>query len=168
MLNLLRARSSKDIDTIDIHEHSRVLPDRFRGRPEIDATLRAQECRVCVDACPTDAIDTRHTWMAAGSGALSILHGHVKRRARPTPFISPRIIDWAREHGMILIMRTSALPLAQALEETDASPVWSLAQAAPSQRWRLQRLRGGCQCAQYGGVRSGALRHPVCGFSSAR
>jgi len=32
------------------------LPDRFRGRPAIDATRCEAGCRACVDACPTSAI----------------------------------------------------------------------------------------------------------------
>ena len=32
------------------------LPDRFRGRPVIDATLCPADCRACADACPTGAI----------------------------------------------------------------------------------------------------------------
>jgi Ni,Fe-hydrogenase III small subunit/Pyruvate/2-oxoacid:ferredoxin oxidoreductase delta subunit len=33
-----------------------VLPDRFRGRPAVDAAKCVPDCRKCADACPTDAI----------------------------------------------------------------------------------------------------------------
>jgi Ni,Fe-hydrogenase III small subunit/NAD-dependent dihydropyrimidine dehydrogenase PreA subunit len=33
-----------------------VLPDRFRGLPEVDASRCANGCRACADACPTNAI----------------------------------------------------------------------------------------------------------------
>lgn len=32
------------------------LPERFRGRPEIDATRCDGSCRVCADVCPTGAV----------------------------------------------------------------------------------------------------------------
>lgn len=32
------------------------LPDRFRGRPLVDAAKCPRDCRLCADACPTDAI----------------------------------------------------------------------------------------------------------------
>jgi len=32
------------------------MPDRFRGRPAIDATRCPEGCRACAEACPTDAV----------------------------------------------------------------------------------------------------------------
>jgi Ni,Fe-hydrogenase III small subunit/NAD-dependent dihydropyrimidine dehydrogenase PreA subunit len=37
------------------------LPDRFRGRPVIDAGRCAEGCSACAEACPTGAIATRPT-----------------------------------------------------------------------------------------------------------
>ncbi len=36
------------------------FPDRFRGRPELDAGKCADGCSDCVKACPTQAIDVRN------------------------------------------------------------------------------------------------------------
>lgn len=33
------------------------MPDRFRGRPTIDAAACPEGCRACADACPTEAIN---------------------------------------------------------------------------------------------------------------
>ncbi len=56
MFNILRARLQQGHRTLRFPEQEPVLPDRFRGRPELDPHKCLPDCRVCVDACPTDAI----------------------------------------------------------------------------------------------------------------
>jgi len=56
MFNILRARLQQGHRTLRFPEQEPVLPDRFRGRPELEPHKCLPDCRVCVDACPTDAI----------------------------------------------------------------------------------------------------------------
>ena len=56
MLNVLLARARQKHRTIGFPDQPPVLPDRFRGRPEINSALCPPNCAVCADACPTDAI----------------------------------------------------------------------------------------------------------------
>src|SRR5208283_289952 len=56
MLRTLLARAQQKHRTIGFPKSPPVLPDRLRGRPEIDAAKCPAGCRICADACPTDAI----------------------------------------------------------------------------------------------------------------
>jgi Ni,Fe-hydrogenase III small subunit/NAD-dependent dihydropyrimidine dehydrogenase PreA subunit len=56
MLKALLQRARQGHRTIDFPGTEPVLPDRFRGRPIIDATRCPDACKECVQACPTDAI----------------------------------------------------------------------------------------------------------------
>src|SRR5256886_9792400 len=56
MFNILRARLQQGHRTLRFPEQEPVLPDRFRGRPELEPHKCLPDCRVCIDACPTDAI----------------------------------------------------------------------------------------------------------------
>jgi len=56
MLKALLARAHQKHRTIGFPNQPPVLPDRLRGRPQIDATKCPDGCRVCADVCPTDAI----------------------------------------------------------------------------------------------------------------
>jgi Ni,Fe-hydrogenase III small subunit/NAD-dependent dihydropyrimidine dehydrogenase PreA subunit len=56
MLKALLARIHQKHRTIAFPKQAPVLPDRLRGRPEIDSAKCPADCRVCADACPTDAI----------------------------------------------------------------------------------------------------------------
>jgi Ni,Fe-hydrogenase III small subunit/NAD-dependent dihydropyrimidine dehydrogenase PreA subunit len=56
MLKALFARAHQKHRTIGYPDQPPVLPDRLRGRPQIDAANCPDGCRVCADVCPTDAI----------------------------------------------------------------------------------------------------------------
>ena len=56
MIKVLRARWRQKYRTIAFPEGPPTLPDRFRGRPELQADACAQGCEACVAACPTAAI----------------------------------------------------------------------------------------------------------------
>jgi len=55
-MSLLRIRTAQGHRTLSYPEGSVSLPERFRGRPEIDARKCLDGCRACADACPADAI----------------------------------------------------------------------------------------------------------------
>jgi Ni,Fe-hydrogenase III small subunit/Pyruvate/2-oxoacid:ferredoxin oxidoreductase delta subunit len=56
MLKSLHARWRQGYRTTVFPPAPSALPDRFRGRPEVDPSRCAPDCRACADACPTDAI----------------------------------------------------------------------------------------------------------------
>jgi Ni,Fe-hydrogenase III small subunit/NAD-dependent dihydropyrimidine dehydrogenase PreA subunit len=56
MWSLVRERLRQGKRTSPYPRELPVLPDRFRGRPTIDAARCPDGCQACVDACPTDAI----------------------------------------------------------------------------------------------------------------
>jgi Ni,Fe-hydrogenase III small subunit/NAD-dependent dihydropyrimidine dehydrogenase PreA subunit len=58
MLKALLARAHQKYRTIGFPKQPPVLPDRLRGRPEIDTAKCPKGCQLCADACPTDAIVT--------------------------------------------------------------------------------------------------------------
>jgi len=65
MIDILRARLAQGSRTFPFPAQEPTLPDRFRGRPAIDAATCPAGCRACADACPTDAIQ-----LASGAGPV--------------------------------------------------------------------------------------------------
>lgn len=56
MLKVLLTRARQKQRTIAFPHAPPVLPDRLRGRPEIDSAKCPPGCAVCADVCPTDAV----------------------------------------------------------------------------------------------------------------
>jgi formate hydrogenlyase subunit 6/NADH:ubiquinone oxidoreductase subunit I len=56
MFNFIRTRLKQGHRTLDYPKQAPLMPDRFRGRPLIEASLCKSDCQSCADACPTDAI----------------------------------------------------------------------------------------------------------------
>ena len=56
MLKALLARAHQGHRTVGFPNQPPVLPDRLRGRPQIDSAKCPDSCRVCAEVCPTDAI----------------------------------------------------------------------------------------------------------------
>ena len=58
MIRALLARLQQGHRTSRFPAEAPVLPERFRGRPQLKGELCADDCHVCRDLCPTDAIAT--------------------------------------------------------------------------------------------------------------
>jgi Ni,Fe-hydrogenase III small subunit/Pyruvate/2-oxoacid:ferredoxin oxidoreductase delta subunit len=65
MIKFLLARLQQGHRTAKFPDEEPTLPDRFRGRPVLDASKCPAGCEACSEACPTDAI-------AAANGKLSV------------------------------------------------------------------------------------------------
>ncbi|MGO8766794.1 MAG: NADH-quinone oxidoreductase subunit NuoB [Limisphaerales bacterium] len=59
MLKVLLARMRQKQRTVGFPKEPPVLPDRFRGRPKIDATKCPPNCAICAEVCPTEAISMK-------------------------------------------------------------------------------------------------------------
>ncbi len=56
MFNALRARFRQGHRTVGFPNRPPVLPERYMGRPQWDATLCRADCDACIQACPTAAL----------------------------------------------------------------------------------------------------------------
>ena len=56
MLKILIERLRQGYRTSSYPDEEPKLPERFRGRPMLDASKCPEGCHACADACPTDAV----------------------------------------------------------------------------------------------------------------
>ncbi|HOW26885.1 MAG TPA: hydrogenase [Elusimicrobiota bacterium] len=56
MLKIIAARFRQGFRTAPYPKTAPSLPDRFRGKPIIDSSRCPDDCRRCVEACPTEAL----------------------------------------------------------------------------------------------------------------
>jgi formate hydrogenlyase subunit 6/NADH:ubiquinone oxidoreductase subunit I len=115
MLKLLLARLSQGHRTTKWPDAPASLPDRFRGGPELDPTKCPDGCRVCVAACPTDALRTDDLGLSLDLGRC--LFCTASRRAPEGAIaysIEHRLAARARDD---LVTRGRTEPRAKALEE---------------------------------------------------
>jgi Ni,Fe-hydrogenase III small subunit/formate hydrogenlyase subunit 6/NADH:ubiquinone oxidoreductase subunit I len=93
MVRELLARLRQGYRTLPYPQIEPVLPDRFRGRPEIDPAACAQDCRACAEACPTNAI-------AFGGGQPTLDMGRCLFCADCAVACSPGAIRFTQDHRL--------------------------------------------------------------------
>jgi len=114
MLDLLRARLRSGRRTIDFPTDGTSLPERFRGRPIVDAKRCPDGCRECAKACPTGAILTGPTRIDLGACVFC------PACAEACP---AGAIDYGKDHRMAtsarddLVVGGNEMKLAHALDE---------------------------------------------------
>jgi Ni,Fe-hydrogenase III small subunit/ferredoxin len=68
MIKPLLARLQQKHRTIKFPREEPVLPEKFRGRPAIDSAKCKSDCKVCIDACPVNAIQKKSESIAIDLG----------------------------------------------------------------------------------------------------
>ena len=56
MFNVIKERLKQRNRTVAYPKQAPVLPDRFRGMPELNPTATQSDCYACAKVCPTDCI----------------------------------------------------------------------------------------------------------------
>jgi len=57
MLDIIKTRMAQGYRTAKYPKTAPVLPERFRGMPQIDSSVCGFQCRKCIDVCPAHAIE---------------------------------------------------------------------------------------------------------------
>jgi Ni,Fe-hydrogenase III small subunit/Pyruvate/2-oxoacid:ferredoxin oxidoreductase delta subunit len=116
MLDLLRTRFHQGHRTLRFPDQAPILPDRFRGRPELDPDKCAPDCRACLEVCPTSAI-------ALGAPGLQLDLGRCLFCADCENACPTGAIHYTRDYGLgtrtreELVIRGATASLVRALDE---------------------------------------------------
>jgi Ni,Fe-hydrogenase III small subunit/ferredoxin len=68
MIKAMLARLQQGHRTISFPKGTPALPERFRGRPIVDSSKCAADCKLCVDNCPTGAIKKENNVLSIDLG----------------------------------------------------------------------------------------------------
>ena len=164
MLEASCARAcSRDTGRSRIPTRAPALPDRFRGPPVARRVALPGRLPRLRRRLP-DRRASRPTarGLAPRPRPLPVLHRlrrGVSRRARSR--YTQRLPPGHARRARTWSCDGATLELAAGARREDAPALRPLAQAAPGERRRLQRLRGRRERAQHGRLRPGPLRHPV-------
>ena len=115
MLRILLARAKQGHRTTGYPDEPPSLPERFRGRPVVDATRCPEGCEACRDACPTGAIALEGAGLALDLGRCLFCQDCVS--ACPEGAIA-----YSREHRLAarrreeLVVRDGGVARARALD----------------------------------------------------
>jgi len=108
MHRILLERLRQGMRTTRYPDEPASFPDRFRGRPALDATRCPDGCRACADLCPTDAFDF-------STGAARIDLGRCLFCTACTEGCPPGAITYSRDHAMSVRRRADLLVQAETM-----------------------------------------------------
>ena len=144
-----------------------ALPERFRGMPvhrSRSLRRRLQPVRGRLSDCRPSARRNRCGLIWADVSSAGTAPGNAPR-AR---YGSAAIIAWRRDVAKPSSSAGRTTRISEPARCFRAQDVRPVAEAAPGERGRLQRLRGGRERIDDAGLGHRALRHPVRGVAAAR
>jgi Ni,Fe-hydrogenase III small subunit/Pyruvate/2-oxoacid:ferredoxin oxidoreductase delta subunit len=116
MIRILMARFQQKHRTMSFPDGPPPdLPDRFRGKPEIDAAKCLSECASCQDSCPTEAIVKRDSSATIDLGKCLFCTDCV-RVCAPGAITFTKDYRLATDQRQQLVMQDNVLRIAQGLQ----------------------------------------------------
>ncbi|HPC93731.1 MAG TPA: NADH-quinone oxidoreductase subunit NuoB [Sedimentisphaerales bacterium] len=116
MMKPLLARLQQGHRTVAFPKGEPVLPERFRGRPQVEPSKCLADCTRCIDACPTEAIRKE-------GGRLTIDLGRCLFCGACAEACPTQAVEFSRDYRLAgrsrndLILRDREVKLAEALDQ---------------------------------------------------